>query len=546
MFNSGMFFASVMFFVCVAATDIAAAQWRVCATGRSDDNNKRAAKQACDSGDFDCTYTEYTVSEYNAFSFQELRANCDIFVYGTKSNSFLRCDADLHPDECSGPDATLWNTRIFPFLETGGGIYFEDPGEWEDLIPGVSATNILSSDNTDNCNVLFTEFVPGLNDGILDGQQCVNNQVHTCFANFHITFENWNPYLFGFMYSDGTRGQAGGGTVEDPKCKPGAIVALFGEFPGQGRAVFSGPDHHFHGSREDLAFDGEFRRGQNQYQAILKQLKWTAPGNALEKALTFGSGIEGSSESAIVFDLAADEPTFYAYRNRFQKPLGRPVLIEDTISADWNVVSAYATGGEVFIEKLGKGPSGDTKVIWRHPGDADLSLYVIVEFAPIPQERRVRPRNSGVRGLNRSDVLAFEVDESRTEVSRRNCGARRLNRSGALAFEVDGNWQKAKDPHTGAALSPVWVSNPICLAAVIDMGSGIQGDGAGDVDGDGLTDWYEACVLGTNPCDPDTDGDGIPDGLDNCPLTWNPGQEDVDGDGVGDACDIDPLDPEVQ
>ena len=49
-------------------------------------------------------------------------------------------------------------------------------------------------------------------------------------------------------------------------------------------------------------------------------------------------------------------------------------------------------------------------------------------------------------------------------------------------------------------------------------GGGIDYTGAGDEDGDGLADYVEACVLGTNPCKADTDGDGAADGVDANPL----------------------------
>lgn len=37
-------------------------------------------------------------------------------------------------------------------------------------------------------------------------------------------------------------------------------------------------------------------------------------------------------------------------------------------------------------------------------------------------------------------------------------------------------------------------------------------DGTGDYDGDGLGDYFEACVLLSNPCDPDTNNNGVTDG----------------------------------
>ena len=77
---------------------------------------------------------------------------------------------------------------------------------------------------------------------------------------------------------------------------------------------------------------------------------------------------------------------------------------------------------------------------------------------------------------------------------------------------------------------PIAVTDSLCLAAVEDLGAGLVYDGTGDVDGDGLLDYEEACEIGTDPCLADTDGDGVPDGEDACPLDGDMGSG-VDADG---------------
>lgn len=76
------------------------------------------------------------------------------------------------------------------------------------------------------------------------------------------------------------------------------------------------------------------------------------------------------------------------------------------------------------------------------------------------------------------------------------------------------------------------VSSPLTVHVV---------DAATDSDDDGLADYVETCVLGSDPDVADTDLDTIDDGVDNCVLTANVGQDDLDDDGMGDLCDVCPA-----
>ena len=58
-----------------------------------------------------------------------------------------------------------------------------------------------------------------------------------------------------------------------------------------------------------------------------------------------------------------------------------------------------------------------------------------------------------------------------------------------------------------------------------------------DIDGDGIPNEEDNCLMDPNADQSDIDADGVGDVCDNCPAISNPGQEDIDGDDVGDPCD---------
>lgn len=71
-----------------------------------------------------------------------------------------------------------------------------------------------------------------------------------------------------------------------------------------------------------------------------------------------------------------------------------------------------------------------------------------------------------------------------------------------------------------------------------------------DTDGDGLTDWEEIYVYGTDPLNPDTDGDGLTDGEEVLIYGTDPLNPDTDGDGLTDGEEVktyrtDPLNPDT-
>ena len=71
-----------------------------------------------------------------------------------------------------------------------------------------------------------------------------------------------------------------------------------------------------------------------------------------------------------------------------------------------------------------------------------------------------------------------------------------------------------------------------------------------DTDGDGLTDYEEVMEYGTDPLNPDTDGDGLSDGDEVNVYGTDPLNTDTDGDGLTDGDEVnvygtDPLNPDT-
>ncbi len=190
------------------------------------------------------------------------------------------------------------------------------------------------------------------------------------------------------------------------------------------------------------------------------------------------SAVGGDGEIDLAVEVGQFESTKYdfkvTYFGGFPEPPA-PVLIEDTVPAEW-MVELLDDGGNATAQ--GANDDGDDD------DDDDDDDATKISWTPDPLGGMIT-------------VWAMTRERPNGKFAPTSCGALYLN-DGAQAFELD--------PVTGEPLDlpPILASNSLCLAAVEDVnGDGeIARDGSGDEDGDGLTDYEEACVIGSDPCDP--------------------------------------------
>ena len=228
--------------------------------------------------------------------------------------------------------------------------------------------------------------------------------------------------------------------------------------------------------------------------------------DSLTKEIISGPDSDSNNEIDLAVEVGQFVSTDYDFEVSYTNLDGPPVLIEDTVPAEWNAQLMDDDEGRAnaaLANKSGKG-KGATKIVWEpNPEGGKITVWA---------DTRQKRRNG--------------------KFSPTSCGALYLNK-GAEAFEIDPVTLEPKVDQFDDRLPPILESNQLCLVAVSDLnGSGIVADGSGDEDVDGLTDIAEACEIGTDPCVDDTDGDGVLDGFDACPL--EAAVIDNDGDGCED------------
>jgi len=228
--------------------------------------------------------------------------------------------------------------------------------------------------------------------------------------------------------------------------------------------------------------------------------------DSLTKEIISGPDVDGMNGVDVVVEVGQLISTEYDFKVSYTNLDGPPVLIEDTVPAEWNAQLMDDDGSRASVDsanKKGKG-KGATKIDWEPEPVGGMIT--------VSADTRQKRRNG--------------------KFSPTACGALYLN-DGAQAFEIDAVTLEPKVDEFGERLPPILESNQLCLAAVSDLnGGGIVRDGSGDEDADGLTDLAEACEVGTDPCVDDTDGDGVLDGADACPL--EAAVIDIGGDGCED------------
>lgn len=227
------------------------------------------------------------------------------------------------------------------------------------------------------------------------------------------------------------------------------------------------------------------------------------PSAGINKHITGGPDEDGDGSIDLVVEIGQMQTTEYEFDITYSNSGGPPVVIVDTVPAEWVLTEIAATAvdvdacgeadtvsdgfGSVDVFKGGKPGKkcrSATHIKWTPPADGGL-ITVAATTRQSPGKQNV--------------IFAPT-----------SCGALYLNDGAQVFALVDG------EPPP-----PLFTSKPLILAAVEDVnGDGqIARNGSGDEDGDGLRDLQEVSGdVVTDPCNPDTDGDSVNDQLDQCPL----------------------------
>ena len=169
----------------------------------------QAYNVAFSSGDVAGSITRISETAFNAMTPAQLRASYDVLLFTWASNPVLNGD---------------WATRIQPYLNLGGKVVWEDNNNIGDLAPEVIGTAV------DVSGPFTVTSVPGLTDapGI---------PINGTFDNSHTREASWSAALHPFIDN------------------AGQTIGLYGNYPGGGTLILTGPDQDYHAYRGDNAYN---------------------------------------------------------------------------------------------------------------------------------------------------------------------------------------------------------------------------------------------------------------------------------------------------
>ena len=209
---------------------------RVAAIGCNCGNN--AANQIFSSGDLDGVITRMSNAQFNAIPTEELRTRYDVLVF-----------TGAHGQSETTLNANWWN-RLQPFVEAGGGVY------WEQNYYQVALTQGFGYSGGVRIRRINGLAEPGLTDGVTDA-----------FVHNHSSYPGYDGnYLRPFLEADEAYVPHGLSHEPTSATRP---VGLYG-YAGAGRIVISGPDNDYHGVRGDPGAAG------NQYRLLLNIIRWVS------------------------------------------------------------------------------------------------------------------------------------------------------------------------------------------------------------------------------------------------------------------------------
>jgi hypothetical protein len=232
----------------------------------------------------------------------------------------------------------------------------------------------------------------------------------------------------------------------------------------------------------------------------------------LKKELTSGPDANFDGEIDLAVEVGQLDPTFYDFDITYFDPANPFVVIEDTVPAEWHVIEIQGDDTDLPLgcgeDTSFDGDYGTVDVSRGGKVGKDCQSDTDIQWVP-PEEGAT---------INVQTEARCHDNRNNTKCKPTSCGALYLN-YGAVAYDEFGE----------LVAGP---TAPLCLAAVSDLDGevGIDYTGAGDEDEDGISDYEEACGIGTDPCDADTDNDGVNDGDDACALLGDEG-DGVDGNG---------------